>query len=259
MLAHVLDQALRLLHPHMPFVTEAAWRALSPHLAEAGAEALIVAPFPQADDRWLDAESEAKAEAVIDVIRAIRNIRAERGVEPARFVEAYAIGDGAVRQALEASREAIVAMSRAKPLHIVAAAGEAPSEGVVTAVLRDAQVVLPMAGLFDVEAERQRLSKQLAASEAEVERLQSRLADEQFRRQGAGSRRRARAGEAGGGAIAVGGPAPAAGGAGLARHVARHPVSSRGSTASSSMRTPLGRDVGSKPFSSKSGSDTVSG
>jgi len=48
-------------------------------------------------------------------------------------------------------------------------------------VLRDTQVVLPMAGLLDVDAERQRLSKQLAASEAEVERLQSRLADEQFR------------------------------------------------------------------------------
>jgi len=180
-LAHVLDQALRLLHPYMPFVTEAAWRALSPHLAEANAEALIVAPFPQSDARWLDAQSEAKAETVIDVIRAIRNIRAERGVEPARFVEAYVIAAGGAGQALESSRDAIVAMSRATPLHVVATAGEAPTEGVVTAVLRDAQVVLPMAGLFDVEAERQRLNKQFAASEAEVERLQSRLADEQFR------------------------------------------------------------------------------
>ncbi len=102
------------------------------------------------------------------------------GVEPARFVEAYVIAAGGAGQALESSRDAIVAMSRATPLHVVATAGEAPSEGVVTAVLRDVQVVLPMAGLFDVEAERQRLNKQLAASEAEVERLQSRLADEQF-------------------------------------------------------------------------------
>jgi valyl-tRNA synthetase len=179
-LAHVLDQAVRLLHPHMPFVTEAAWRALSPHLAERDAEALIVAPFPQSDVRWLDAESEAKAETVIDVIRAIRNTRAEKGVEPARFVEAYVLTADDARQAVDESREAIVALSRAKPLHIVATAGEAPSEGVVTAVLRDAQVVLPMAGLFDVEAERQRLQGQLKASEAEVERLQARLADERF-------------------------------------------------------------------------------
>jgi valyl-tRNA synthetase len=179
-LAHVLDQALRLLHPHMPFVTEAAWRALSPHLAEAEAEALIVAPFPKSDVGWLDAESEAKAETLIDVIRAIRNTRAEKGVEPARFVEAYVLIADDARQAVDESREAIVALSRAKPLHIVATAGEAPSEGVVTAVLRDAQVVLPMAGLFDVEAERTRLQRQLEASEAEVERLEARLADGQF-------------------------------------------------------------------------------
>jgi valyl-tRNA synthetase len=179
-LAHVLDMALRLLHPYMPYVTEAAWRALSPHVAETEAEALIVAPFPQTDARWLDSDSEARAEAVIDVIRAIRNVRAERGVEPGRFVEAYVIGDGDFRLALEGSREAVVALARVTPLHIVDSAGAAPGEGVVSAVLRDAQVVLPMAGLFDLEAERGRLEKQLAASEAEVERLQARLADEQF-------------------------------------------------------------------------------
>jgi len=180
-LAHVLDQALRLLHPFMPYVTEAAWRALSPHLADSDAEALIVAPFPQPDARWLDSESEARAEAVIDVVRAVRNVRAERGVEPGRFVEAYVIGDGDFRQALEDSREAVVALARAKPLHIVESAAAAPSEGVVSAVLRRGQVILPMAGLFDLDAERGRLEKQLAASEAEVERLQARLADEQFR------------------------------------------------------------------------------
>ncbi|HUS82781.1 MAG TPA: valine--tRNA ligase, partial [Dehalococcoidia bacterium] len=145
-----------------------------------GAGALIVAPFPQSDARWLDSDCAAKAETVIDAIRAIRNIRAERGVEPVRFVEAYVIGEGDVRQTLERSRDVIENLSRARPLRIVAAAGEAPSEGVVTAVLRDAQVVLPMAGLFDVAAERQRLSKQLEASEADVARLEAHLADGQF-------------------------------------------------------------------------------
>jgi valyl-tRNA synthetase len=180
-LAHVLDMALRLLHPYMPYVTEAAWRALSPHIADSDAEALMVAPFPQADARWLDVDSEARADAVIDVIRAIRNVRAERGVEPGRFVEAYAVGDGDFRQALEDSRDAVVALARVKPLHIVDSPAAAPSEGVVSAVLRRGQVVLPMAGLFDLVAERGRLEKQLAASEAEGERLQARLADEQFR------------------------------------------------------------------------------
>jgi valyl-tRNA synthetase len=179
-LAHVLDAALRLLHPYMPFVTEAAWRNLAPHLAEPGAEALIIAPFPQADAGWLDDKSEAQAEAVIDVIRAIRNIRSERSVEPARFVEAYVIAEGAARQAIDGSRSLVEALARARPLHIVSQASEAPHEAVATAVLEGAQVVLPMASLFDLESERQRLGKLLAASQAEAERLEGRLANEQF-------------------------------------------------------------------------------
>ena len=179
-LAHVLDSSLRLLHPYMPFVTEAAWRALAPQLTEPGAESLIVAQYPQVEAAWLDDDAETKAGALIEVVRAIRNIRAERGVEPARFVEAYIIADSNLRPALEESRAVIVALSRTEPLHIVAEAASAPSDNVVTAILEGAQVVLPMAGLFDVEAERQRLGKQLDASEAEMQRLQTRLADEQF-------------------------------------------------------------------------------
>jgi len=178
-LAHVLDMALRLLHPYMPFVTEAAWQSLSPHLAEPGAAALIAAPYPSAERAWRDGEAEERAQGVIDVIRAVRNIRAEYGVEPARHVEAYVIADGA-RPSLEASQALIVALARVRPLHIVSRAGDAPQEGVVTAVLKDSQVVLPMGGMFDLEAERQRLQKQITAAEAEVERLQDKLANREF-------------------------------------------------------------------------------
>jgi valyl-tRNA synthetase len=178
-LAHVLDMALRLLHPYMPFVTEAAWQSLSPHLAEPGATALIAAPYPSAERAWRDGEAEERAQGVIDVIRAVRNIRAEYGVEPARHVEAYVIADGA-RPSLEASQALIVALARVRPLHIVSRAGDAPQEGVVTAVLKDSQVVLPMGGMFDLEAERQRLQKQITAAEAEVERLQDKLANREF-------------------------------------------------------------------------------
>jgi len=179
LLTHVLDMALRLLHPYMPFVTEAAWQGLSPHLAEPNVEALIVAPYPQAEGEWWDDEAEEQAQSVIDVIRAVRNIRAEHGVEPARHVEAYVIADG-MRPALEASQALIVALARVRPLHIVSRAGDAPQEAVVTAVLKDSQVVLPMGGMFDLEAERQRLEKQIAAAEAEVARLQGKLTNLEF-------------------------------------------------------------------------------
>jgi valyl-tRNA synthetase len=178
-LAHVLDAALRLLHPYMPFVTEAAWQNLSAHLAEPGATALIAAPYPSAAREWRDDEAEERAQGVIGVIRAVRNIRAEYGVEPARHIEAYVIAEG-MRPSLEASEALIVALARVRPLHIVSQAGDAPQEGVVTAVLKDSQVVLPMGGMFDLEAERQRLEKQIVAAEAEVERLQGKLANREF-------------------------------------------------------------------------------
>ncbi|GAI33139.1 unnamed protein product, partial [marine sediment metagenome] len=152
-LAHVLDTSLRLLHPFMPFVTEAIWQNLRSHLRPPQAEALIVAPWPKANKRWQDKEAEAQAQAVMDVVRAIRNIRAERGVEPVRYVEAYLVVDG-MHEAAEASRLIIETLARVRPLHIVDGTGAAPRERVITAVLRDVQVVVPLAGLFDLEAER---------------------------------------------------------------------------------------------------------
>ena len=134
---------------------------------------------PSAEPAWLDDEAEQRAQSVIDVIRAVRNIRAEFNVEPARHVEAYVIADAA-GSTLAASQPLIVALARVQPLHIVSQPGDAPQEAVVTAVLKDSQVVLPMGGMFDLEAERQRLQKQIAAAETDVERLRSKLANQEF-------------------------------------------------------------------------------
>jgi valyl-tRNA synthetase len=179
-LVHVLDSSLRLLHPYMPYVTEEIWQVLAGHLPDRDAEALIVARFPQPDPAWHDDEAEAQAEAVIEVVRAIRNIRSERRVEPARFVEAH-VQARRLRPALEASRPLIAALARAEPLHIVGEEAPLPGENVATAVLADGRVALPLAGLFDLEAERSRLSRQIDELEGEVGRLEARLADERFR------------------------------------------------------------------------------
>jgi valyl-tRNA synthetase len=176
----VLDTSLRLLHPYMPFVTEAIWQNLRPHLRDAKAEALIVAPWPKANKRWRDEEAESEAQVVMDIVRAIRNIRAERGVEPARHVEAYVAADS-LRPTVEASRSIVEALARVRPLHIVAGTEAMPKERVITAVLHDAHVSVPLAGLFDMEAERTRQEKEVAAAETEVARLEAKLANEKFR------------------------------------------------------------------------------
>ena len=180
-LVHVLDRVLRALHPCMPFVTEAIWQRLVLVRPDAaGAPALIVAAFPRAEPARYDDAAEREYAAVQDFVRGIRNVRAEKRVEAGRWVEAYVVG-GEATAAARASSAALEALARVRPLHIVERAEEAPSEGVVTAVLPVGRVVLPMAGLFDVAAEHTRLAKQRDEAAGEVARLEAKLGDAQFR------------------------------------------------------------------------------
>jgi valyl-tRNA synthetase len=162
----------------MPFVTEVIWQHLRDHVSGLD-EALIIAPYPLGDAET-DAEAEEHAALLMDVVRAIRNIRAERGVDPGRFVEAYVTSNGA-GSVLERARLIVETLARVRPLHVVSDAADAPSEGVASAVLAQAQVVLPLAGLIDLAAEREKLTKQRAEAEAEAARLSAKLSDEQFR------------------------------------------------------------------------------
>ena len=182
-LLHVIDQVLRLLHPFMPFVTEEIWqRVIAVRPDAEGAPALIVARYPRPDALapYIDDDAERQLVAVQDFVRGIRNIRAEKRVDAGRWVEAYIVAADA-EAAARSMQAALEQLARARPLHIVAAAEQAPAEGVVTSVLAVGQVVLPMAGLFDLDAERARLAKQLAEAEGEVERQAAKLGNEQFR------------------------------------------------------------------------------
>ncbi|MBT5774428.1 MAG: class I tRNA ligase family protein, partial [Dehalococcoidia bacterium] len=179
-LVHVMDRTLRLLHPFMPFVTEEIWSRLSTISPDPeGAESLIVARYPSADEGRIDEEAERQFEAVQEFVRAIRNIRAEKKVDAGRWVEAVIVGGEATSTATSLLA-AMEQLARAQPLHVVATVEEAPTEGVVTSVLAVGQVVLPMAGLFDPEVERARLEKQIAEAEKHVGSLAGKLNNEQF-------------------------------------------------------------------------------
>jgi len=175
-LVHVLETGLRLLHPTMPFVTEELWQRLRPFMPSPDAEALIVAPFPQPDASWRDEKAEQQVDSMIDIVRAIRNIRSEKNVEAARTIEAYVVTSKPALISLSPIR----ALSRAE-LHFVDDASDAPSESVATAVLPHAQVIVSLAGLLDVGAERARLEKEISETEQYVSRIDAKLSNEQFR------------------------------------------------------------------------------
>ncbi|MSQ31207.1 MAG: valine--tRNA ligase [Dehalococcoidia bacterium] len=182
-LVTVVDAVLRLLHPFMPYVTEEIWqRLIAVRPDPEGAEALIVAryPRPEAFAAYIDDEAERQLVAVRDFVRGIRNIRAEKRVDAGRWVEAYIVAGDAEATA-RSMQAALEQLARARPLHIVGSAAETPSEGVVTSVLAVGQVSLPMAGLFDLDAERARLTKQIDEAAAEVARTETKLANPNFR------------------------------------------------------------------------------
>ena len=182
MLVGVLATSLKLLHPMMPFVTEEIWQNLRPYIAGEASELIIGARWPEHVPSLVDVFAEREMEAIMEVIRAIRNLRAERGVRADRWVEAdIVVADAVLRVRFEELAEGIAQLARVRPLRIVASDSDVSKESAVSLVLSGAQVLLPTSGLFDLEGERVRLEKQLLEAEAEVIRLERQLSNEAFR------------------------------------------------------------------------------
>jgi valyl-tRNA synthetase len=174
-----LEGALRLLHPFMPFVTEAAWQHLMLNSPERP-DALIIAPYPQSDAAAIDERAEHDWEAIQEIVRGIRNIRNESGVEPGRWIEAIIVG-GQRAALFEAQRPIISRLARVAldKLSVSDSLATTP-EQTTTLVAGGAEVYLPLAGMVDLAEERARLQKELERAEADVQRRQGKLDNESF-------------------------------------------------------------------------------
>ena len=113
-LAYVLERCLRLLHPFMPFVTEEIWQALREHIRDEMAPQLIVAWYPKSGAAWRNADAEAAMEHVIEVNRAIRNIRAEKKLDAGARPDVY-LRAGGYATALRETSAATAFTSRVQP------------------------------------------------------------------------------------------------------------------------------------------------
>jgi valyl-tRNA synthetase len=133
----------------------------------------MVASWPEPGPR--DEEAEAETGAVIAAVRAIRNARAEYGVEPGRRIEAR-VSTGVHQATFAAQRSLLVSLARLDDARLALEASLSRPANALALVLPGVEVYLPLAGMIDVERERARLSKELTEAEAQIERTRSLLA-----------------------------------------------------------------------------------
>ena len=176
-LAYVLERSLRLLHPFMPFVTEAIWRNL-PGMGEAGAASIMVTRWPEALASTA-AAAEADFGRVQEVVRGIRNVRSEYDVPAARRIAAQ-VSAGEFAPLMQESLPVMTALARLDPAQVnIAAALPAPDK-VATLAVAGVTVYLPLAGLVDLDAERKRMQGELDNIDKQIQRIATTLANPGF-------------------------------------------------------------------------------
>ncbi|MGB3304708.1 MAG: valine--tRNA ligase [Thermomicrobiales bacterium] len=172
-LAYTIERALRLLHPFMPFITEALWQQV-PH----DGDTIMTGPWPEAGER--DEEAEAAFGALMELVRGIRNARTEAGVEPARWISAD-IWAGDLTPALEGARGELGFLARIADDQLRFYEGVPEQrEQALTVLAGNVVASLPLADMVDLAAERERLQKELDDAIAEQGRAQKQLSNESF-------------------------------------------------------------------------------
>ena len=181
-LVNTLEKSMRLLHPAMPFVTEELWQSLKQRLPDKGQMpgSIMIAPYPFADDKAFAPEAERVMDSVIEIIHSIRNIRAQYKVKPNRWIEAR-VYTGTLLSGLTTQANIIETLAKVRPLTILGRQEREPTEDkALVLVLKEAEVVVPLAGMVDRRTEEQRLVTESKEIKRRIARLESRLRDNAF-------------------------------------------------------------------------------
>ncbi|ATM97375.1 valyl-tRNA synthetase [Yersinia frederiksenii] len=177
-LIEVLEALLRLAHPIIPYITETIWQRVKT-LKGITADTIMLQPFPEYDASQVDEKALSDLEWIKQTIIAVRNIRAEMNIAPGKPLEVMLRGASAdaQRRVLE-NQSFIQSLARLSSLTLLAEGDKGPVS--VTKLVEGAEVLIPMAGLIDKATELERLAKEVAKLEAEIERIESKLSNEGF-------------------------------------------------------------------------------
>ncbi len=184
-LAHVLETALRLLHPIMPFITEEIWqripkgRGTRDEGGKSTIESIMVAPWPVADEKMINTEIERDMQMVMDAILAIRNIRGEMNIAPSVQITAIVkVENNEFGEHLERSSNYLKTLARLKELRI--GVSETKPRAAATGVIKGAEVYVPLEGILDLTQERDRLMKEIAKISKDIDVFSRKLSNKDF-------------------------------------------------------------------------------
>ncbi len=179
-LINVLEHTLRLLHPFMPFITEEIWQRVAPLSDVKGdTQSIMVQPFPAQDTSLQNEQVLSDIEWVKKFIVGIRNIRGEMDISPNKPLNALLknVSDEDTRR-LDAAKAFLDKLSKLESVTILKEGETAPPSA--TALVGDMEILIPMAGLIDKEAELARLNKAIDKVQKDVSRTEGKLSNEKF-------------------------------------------------------------------------------
>ena len=173
-LKHVLINALKMLHPYMPFITEEIFCNLSDE------ESIMISSWPEYKEEWNFAAEEKAIETIKDAVRGIRTVRTSMNVPNSKKATVYVVSDNAeMRDIFEHGKVFFAALGFASEV-LVQADKTGIAEDAVSALLPEAAIYMPLAELVDIEKERERLQKEVKRLEGELARVNGMLNNEKF-------------------------------------------------------------------------------
>ncbi|MFA6610745.1 MAG: class I tRNA ligase family protein, partial [Candidatus Omnitrophota bacterium] len=173
----VLEKSLRMLHPFMPFITEEIWQKL-PRLNSAESGSIMECSWPHVQEEMISKDTEEEMKLLIELVTAIRNMRAVWNIEPQRAISAVInIYKDTDAKLLDANADIIKKLSKVSELKV----GRFPKpKNSAVSVVRELEIYVPLEGLIDFEKEKARLKKEEAKIEGEMKAIEGRLNDKNF-------------------------------------------------------------------------------
>ena len=177
-LLEVLETILRLMHPLMPFITEEIWQNVAPRLGIKG-DSIMLAQWPEADHELINGDAEAEMEWLKSIIVAVRTIRSESNIPPGDelgLILGNTVADDSAR--VTRHKQALAKLAKVASITIAKSGEEQPPT--LSALAGTIEVMVPMAGVIDVDKELARLDKELDRLTAERGRLAGKLSNDNF-------------------------------------------------------------------------------